>query len=106
MADHFVDRRTDTLRVAGIVEGAGVSATLDAQLVHVDIDVIGGDTRLHEFTGEAQHFCRHLSCLAHAFDDIDRLHCRFRPTLHRAGICIGRPDDVRRDLSHGADYTG
>ena len=53
-----------------IVERARIRPTLDGEIVHEHVDVIGGDTGLHEFTGQPKNVGGHGACMTHALDDL------------------------------------
>ena len=56
MADHLVDAGADALGKVLVVERARICPAGDAQVVHVDVDLVGGNAGLHEFARESQHF--------------------------------------------------
>ena len=67
------------LREAVVVERARVGVALDAQLVHVLVDLVGGDARAHHLAGQAQHLGGDGAGVAHALDDLGRLDPRLGP---------------------------
>ena len=58
VADDLVDRRADALGEAVVVERARVGAPLDARLVDVGVDLVGGDAGGDPLTGQPQDFGR------------------------------------------------
>ena len=103
MADDLVGAGAHALREPVVVERARVGVALDAELVHVAVDRVGGDAGLHHLAGEAQHLGGDDAGVAHALDDLGALDPRLGPALDDAGVGVGRALDVGRDLEAGAD---
>ncbi len=106
VADHFVDRGAHAFRVAVVVEWARVGAGFDGEVVHQDVDVVGGDTGLHELAGLSQDVGGESAGHAHPFDDLGRLHTRFVPTRNLARVGVGRTGNVGRNGPHGRNDSG
>ncbi|MEY4361526.1 MAG: hypothetical protein RL391_832, partial [Actinomycetota bacterium] len=68
VADHLIEGCAHALRVAVVVERAWIRTTLDREIVDENIDVVGGDTGFHEFSGEPKDVGRHGAGMTHALD--------------------------------------
>ncbi|CAB4695081.1 unannotated protein [freshwater metagenome] len=79
MADHFVHAGAHAFAIAAVVQWAGVGAGVDGELMHVGIDLVGGDSGPHHLAREAQNFGAQLARMAHAFDDLWSLDPRLAP---------------------------
>ncbi len=106
MTDHFIQGGAHALGIAVIIEWAGIGATFDGEIVDQDIDVVRGDTWFHEVTRQPQDIGRHGAGVAHAVDDIGRLHMGFVPALYFAGLGIRGFGDGARYRALGRDFTG
>ena len=106
MADHFVDRGAHALRVAVVVERTRVGAGFDGEIVHEHVDVVGRDSRFHEFASLAKNVGGESAGRAHPFDDLGRFHAGFVPARHLTGVGVGRAADVGRNRAHGGDDPG
>ena len=106
MADHFVHACAHALGVVLIVERARVCTAGDAQVVHINVDVIGGDAGLDHLAGQTQHLgCRGAS-VAHARNDVGRLHCWFGSTLDLTRFGIWGSTNMVGHATHGAYHAG
>ena len=91
--------------IAVVVERAGVGAALDGGLVDEHVDLVGGDAGADDLAGQAQDLGRHDAGVAHALDDVGRLHPRLGPSRCLAGGRVGRAFDVVGHAAHGADLA-
>ena len=103
MANHFVHRSAHTLWVTRIIQWTRVRAALNAQVVHIHINFIGGDSWTNKLSGKPEYFGSSRTCNAHALDNFRRLHCGFLPTRDLAGLCVRRLHNVFRNSSHWTD---
>ena len=104
VADHLVHRGAHALRVAVVVERRRVAVALDVQLVHVGVDLVGGDARAHPLAGEAEDLggepCRRRACGRSSSGDLTRGSSQRADV---AGVGVRRPGDVRRHRCASAD---
>jgi len=70
VADDLVHAGADALRVAVVVQRAGVSAHLDGEVVHENVNLVCRHARLHDLAGTAQDLRCLLTRDAHALDDL------------------------------------
>mmetsp|Transcript_2653 Transcript_2653/g.7510 ORF Transcript_2653/g.7510 Transcript_2653/m.7510 type:complete len:281 (+) Transcript_2653:475-1317(+) len=106
MADAFVHRRAHALRKLAVVEGGGVGAGIDNHLMHKDVDLLCGDSRLDELPCLVPYLCSELASGSHLYNLLLIVnlvlvwHVRKHP-----GVCIWRPRNVLGDRAHGADLS-
>ena len=96
VADDLVDRRAHALREAVVVERARVGAALDGELVDVGVDLVGGDAGRTVSPARRSTSAAIRPGVAHALDDLGRLHARLVPARRHAGVGVRRPGDARR----------
>ncbi|MEY4165854.1 MAG: hypothetical protein RL419_1696, partial [Actinomycetota bacterium] len=84
---------------------ARVCATFNGEVVHENVDLFGGNARLHDVASPSQNVGRHDACMSHAFDDIGCLDASFVGALHHTGVGIVGLYDVARHRTHGADHA-
>jgi hypothetical protein len=105
VADDLVDRGAQRLREAVVVERAGVAPPLDAQLVHVDVDLVGGHAGLDPLAGQPEDLGGHRTRPPHARQDLGRLDPGLRLAGDQAGVGVGGAGDGGRHGAHGAHGT-
>ena len=102
MADDLIDRCTDALRVARIIEWTRICVPSNTQVVNVHVDGVGGDSWFDELSGKPQNFGRHLPRMSHTGDDLRRLDGRLVPPSNLSRVRVGRTGNVCGNGSHWA----
>ena len=100
VADHFVQRGAQRLRVTAVPERAGVGAVADQVVVAHLVQVIGRDARGHGRADRRQGLGGQLAGHPHPLDDLGRLDVRL-PGLGVLAAHVFRPRDVRGNLAGG-----
>ncbi len=103
VANYFVDAGAHALGVLAVVQRARVCPTLDRCFVDEHVDLVGRHARAHHRTCKTQNLGSDGASVAHALDDLGRLHAIFSPALDAPSRCVRRASNVLGNRPHWAD---